>query len=53
MIMHHKLYTSVKFLKNKDKSFIAWVATMLRPTNVEEGRYIYKEGEEITESKEL
>lgn len=45
------MYIAVTFFKDKDKSFIAWISTMLRPTNVEEGRYIYKEGEEITESK--
>lgn len=28
-----------------------WISTLLRPTSVEEGKYIYKEGEEITESK--
>ena len=51
MIMHRKMYIAVHFFKDKDKSFLAWVSTLLRPTNVEEGRYIYKEGEEITESK--
>ena len=51
MEIHKCLYESVTFFKNKEKSFIAWVGTMVRPLNVAETEYIFKEGEEITESK--
>jgi hypothetical protein len=51
MLIHSKMYSSVNFFQKKDRSFLAWISTLLRPTSVEEGKYIYKEGEEITESK--
>jgi hypothetical protein len=51
MEIHKCLYESVKFFQNKEKSFIAWVGTMVRPLNISETEYIFKEGEEITESK--
>ena len=51
MLMHSKMYSSINFFLKKDRSFLAWISTLLRPTSVEEGKYIYKEGEEITESK--
>ena len=41
----------MQFFKNKDKSFIAWVGTTLRPINVQEQELIYREGDDITESK--
>lgn len=51
MAIHKKMYSNIEFFKGKDNSFIAWVGTFLRPINVQELDYIYKEGEEITESK--
>jgi len=33
--IHNKMYSNIKFFKDKDKSFIAWVSTLLRPTNVD------------------
>lgn len=51
MIMMKKMYANVAFFQDKEKSFIAWVARLIRPVNVEEQDYIYKEGEEIAESK--
>ena len=55
MVIYQKLYSGIKFFKQleKDKSFIAWVSQILRAINVEDQKYIYKEGEEITESKIL
>lgn len=48
------MYSNIKFFNNrKDKSFIAWVGTLLRPVNFKERDYIFKDGEEITESKNL
>ena len=52
MQIHKRMYEAVKFFKNKDKSFITWVGPMLQPMNVAEQEYIFKEGEEITESKD-
>jgi hypothetical protein len=49
--IHKKMYSNIKFFHNRDKSFIAWIGTFLRPINIQEKDYIYKEGEEITESK--
>ncbi len=49
--IHKKMYESINFLKGKDNNFIVWIATFLRPMNVAEHEYIYKEAEEISESK--
>lgn len=51
MVIHMQLYSGVKFFMHRERSFIAWISTLLRPLNVEEEKYIYKEGEEVTESK--
>ena len=53
MIIHYKMYSGVKFFDDKDKSFIAWISPILRALHVEDQKYIYKEGEEITESKSI
>ena len=53
MQIHKRMYETIFFFKNKEKSFIAWIGTVLRPTNVQEQEYIYKEGEEISESKKI
>jgi hypothetical protein len=51
MAIHKKMYSGIKFFKDKDKNFIAWISTFLRPINVQKNEFIYKEGEAITESK--
>lgn len=43
------MYSHVEFFKGKDKSFIAWVATIIRPQVTDQEDYIYKEGEDIVE----
>lgn len=53
MVIHTKLYSGVLYFHHKDKSFIAWISTLLRPINIEDEKYIYKEGEEITEGKNI
>jgi Ion channel len=53
LIMINRMYSNVNFFMKKDKSFIAWVARLIHPLNVEENDYIYKEGEEIAESKSI
>jgi CRP-like cAMP-binding protein len=47
--IHTKMYASVKFFKSKQKSFVVWVGTVIRPVNYQEGEYICKEGERIGE----
>lgn len=51
MVMIKQMYASVSFFQDKEKSFIAWIARLIRPMNVEDLEYIYKEGEDIAESK--
>jgi hypothetical protein len=36
MEIHKKIYRTVLFFKDKDKNFIAWLSTMLRPIYVQE-----------------
>jgi len=47
MAIHMKNYSTVEFFKGKDKSFIAWISTILKPISVEDEQYVYKEGVEI------
>ena len=51
MEIHKRMYETIGFFRNKEKSFIAWIGTVLRPMIAQEQEYIYKEAEEITESK--
>lgn len=53
MEIHKNIYHNITFFKFKDKSFIAWVGPLLRPYFVSETEYLYKEGEDIKESKSL
>lgn len=34
MEIHKKIYETVNFFKDKEKSFIAWIGKLLRPINV-------------------
>jgi hypothetical protein len=51
MEIHKSLYETISFLKGKDKTFIAWVGSILRPINSLENDLLYKEDDDITESK--
>ena len=51
MAIHKKMYSNIKFFQNRDIKFIVWIGTILRPVNIHENDYIFKEGEEITEGK--
>lgn len=51
MEIHRTMYETIKFFENKERSFILWIGTLLRPLNIQEQDYIYKEAEEISESK--
>lgn len=53
MVIHRQMYSHVSFFQDKDKSLITWVSRLIRPINYEDQDYIYKEGEEIFESKAL
>jgi hypothetical protein len=52
-LIHSKLYMEVEFFNEKDKSFIAWVGPLLKPTFCSELEYIFMEGDKIRDSKLL
>lgn len=52
MEIHKDIYMNIEFFHNKDKSFIAWVGPLLKPILASEFEYIFKEGDDIKESKE-
>jgi hypothetical protein len=35
MVIHKRMYQCVNFLKAKDKSFITWVARLIKPLSVD------------------
>jgi len=41
MKIHEQMYMTVKFFKEKEKTFIAWIGTLLRPLSVQESDYVY------------
>lgn len=49
MFIYRKMFSTVKFFDGKQKSFIVWVGTAIRPLNIQEQEYIIKEGEKIVE----
>lgn len=49
MQIHTKTYSNIAYFKDKDKSFIAWISTLIKPISQEDQDYIYKEGEDVTE----
>jgi hyperpolarization activated cyclic nucleotide-gated potassium channel 1 len=51
MEIHKDIYTNIEFFNAKDKSFIAWVGPLLKPLLASEQEYIFKEGDDIKESK--
>jgi hypothetical protein len=51
MVIHSKMYENIPFFKSKDSSFIVWMATIIKSQIVEGEEYIYKEGEDLVESK--
>lgn len=36
MEIHKRMYETISFFKNKEKSFIVWIGTVLRPLNIQE-----------------
>lgn len=51
MEIHKKIYQTVYFFQGKEKNFIVWIVTLLRPSFINEQEFLYQEGEQITESK--
>jgi len=47
MDIHKRIYQTISFFKDKDKNFIAWIGTLLRPINVQQDDFIYREGEDV------
>ena len=45
------MYSTVKFFKDKDESFVVWITKILAPLSTHSQDYIYREGEDIDESK--
>ena len=51
MVIHSKKYQNVPFFRDKDTSFIVWVASIIKSLAVEAEEYSYKEGEDLVVSK--
>lgn len=51
MLMHQSKYKKIKYFNDKNKSFIAWVAPLLKPMIFQESEYIYNNGEEVDYGK--
>jgi hypothetical protein len=49
MAIYAKMFQNVKFFKMKQKAFVIWVGQAVRPMNVQEEEYVFKEGEKIIE----
>jgi len=43
------MYANVTFFNNQKRPFMAWIGSVIRPINVQESDYIFKEGEQIVE----
>ena len=50
MVINRQMYTSVEFFQEKDRTFLTWIAVVLRPMKCEFKEYIYKESELAQES---
>jgi len=50
MVINRQMYTSVEFFQEKDRTFLTWIAVVLRPMKFEFKEYIYKESELAQES---
>jgi hypothetical protein len=50
--VNKKMYKQVKFFALKERSFIAWVTKILKPSKIDDQEYAFKEGEDVVESKD-
>lgn len=48
IIVYEQRYTKVKFLKNKQMTFVIWFSHLLQPALKGSGEYVYQEHDEIT-----
>lgn len=53
MVINRQMYCSVDFFKTKDRSFLTWIALVLKPMKYEFKEFIFKEGDDANESKFL
>lgn len=51
VFIHQKMYSTINFFKERDESYLAWVVSNLKTVNAIEKEYLFKEGEDATESK--
>lgn len=51
MAIHKEIKLNIEFLKGKEANFISWIGPLLKHLFISELEYIYKEGDEIKESK--
>lgn len=51
LVMHLKMYENVPFLtrKKEEKTFIAWIGTVIHPMNIQEEEMVFRELEPISE----
>jgi hypothetical protein len=50
VVIHKKMLDNVPFFKDKkDKSFIAWIGSVIHPQSIQEEEYVFKDGEPIIE----
>ncbi|TNV85871.1 hypothetical protein FGO68_gene14280 [Halteria grandinella] len=47
--VHQKMYKQVKFFEQKERSFIAWITKILKPSKIDDQEYAFKEGEDVVE----
>jgi hypothetical protein len=50
-VIHSQMYAHIKFFRKRDKAFIAWIATIMKSTSMDEDEYVYKEGETMNEGE--
>ena len=48
VFIFNKNYRNIVFLKNKSRSFIAWICPLLKPLIISQHQNVYFEGDEIT-----
>ena len=51
MHMYRKRYSVIKFFNRKDECFITWITPLLKAVYYQGREYIYKEGEQVQDSK--
>jgi hypothetical protein len=47
MYLHESRYQKIKFLKDKNKSFITWICPLLKPFPYTSNQFVYHEGDDV------